>query len=316
MNDLPVSLYLSDALGRYGFGDPHPFGTDRMAAFYRETLKQGLDTRVNIITPARCLESDLERFHSRRYINQVKHQSINGEGLLDLGDTPAFQGVFEATGTVVGAGLDGLSRMFSGDSPRIFVPIAGLHHAQRDSAAGFCVFNDAGVLIETLQQQYGIKRIAYIDIDAHHGDGVFYAFEDNPNVIFADIHEDGKYLYPGTGGIDETGKGAAKGCKLNIPLPPGADDKAFYAAWNEVEQFIDNAKPQIIILQAGADSIKGDPITHLAFTPLAHEHAARGLASLADRHCEGRIIGLGGGGYNRNNLALGWNSVLRAFIET
>ncbi len=315
MSASPVNLYLSDALGAYGFGDPHPFGTDRMHAFFKETHHQGLHKRVNIISPNQCGESDLLRFHTDNYIQRVKQQSRRGVGVLDLGDTPAFKGAFEAASTVVGAGLDGLDSMLSGDAPRVFVPIAGLHHAQRDSAAGFCVFNDAGVLIETLQQHHGIQRIAYVDIDAHHGDGVFYAFVDDPNLIFADIHEDGRFLYPGTGAVDETGKGKAKGCKLNIPLPPGADDAAFYAAWNIVEEFIDNAKPEIIILQAGADSIKGDPITHLAFTPEAHAHAARRLVYLADRHCNGRIIGLGGGGYNRENLALGWNGVLKAFIE-
>ncbi len=312
----PVSLCIGDALGAYGFGDPHPFGTDRLQAFYRETVKQGLDRQVSLLTPSRCKEQDLLLFHTRRYIKQVKHQSSSGQGVLDLGDTPAFKGVYEAAATVVGAGLEGITRMVSGASPRVFVPIAGLHHARRDSAAGFCVFNDTGVLVETLRTLHGIRRIAYVDIDAHHGDGVFYAFEDDPDLIFADIHEDGRYLYPGTGAIEETGTGMAKGCKLNIPLPPGADDKAFHLAWNAVEQFIDDARPELIILQAGADSIRGDPITHMAFSPEAHAHAGRQLARLADRHANGRIIGLGGGGYNRNNLALGWNAVLRAFIET
>lgn len=315
MKKFPVSLYLSEALGAYGFGDPHPFGTDRMAAFFTETCKQGLNARVNVLSPPQCLESDLERFHTHRYIQQVKKQSRTGEGVLDLGDTPAFRGVFEAASTVVGAGIDGLTRMMSGDSPRIFVPIAGLHHAQRNRASGFCVFNDAGVLIETLLGQYSLKRIAYVDIDAHHGDGVFYAFEDDPGVIFADIHEDGKFLYPGTGHIDETGKGSGRGHKLNIPVPPGADDQAFFTAWSAIEKFIDGEKPELIIFQAGADSLKGDPITHLAYSPAAHAHAATRLAQLADRHCDGRIIGLGGGGYNRRNLALGWNAVLKAFIE-
>ena len=111
-----------------------------------------------------------------------------------------------------------------GECRRAFVPIAGLHHAARDRAAGFCVFNDCGVAIELLKRA-GLKRIAYVDIDAHHGDGVFYAFEDDPAVIFADLHEDGRYLYPGTGMAEEIGKGAARGMKLNVPLPPGADDQ-------------------------------------------------------------------------------------------
>jgi acetoin utilization protein AcuC len=198
----------------------------------------------------------------------------------------------------------------------VLLPIAGLHHARRDSAAGFCVFNDPGVIIETLREQYGIKRIAYVDIDAHHGDGVFYAFEDDPDLIFADIHEDGRFLYPGTGFAHETGKGAAKGSKLNIPMLPGADDRAFHQAWPQLEEFVRAAKPEMILLQAGADSIKGDPITHMQFTPAAHAHAARRLCALADEFCQGRIIAMGGGGYNRTNLALAWSAVMQALLES
>ena len=110
---------------------------------------------------------------------------------------------------VVGSVLDAIRRILAGDCPRAFVPIAGLHHARRDSAAGFCVFNDCGVAIETLRHQHGVQRIAYVDIDAHHGDGVFYAYEADPGVAIGDIHEDGRYLYPGTGAAHETGVGPA-----------------------------------------------------------------------------------------------------------
>lgn len=215
---------------------------------------------------------------------------------------------------MVGSDLDGLYEAINGECPRVFVPIAGLHHARRNTAAGFCVFNDAGILIETLRQQFGMRRVAYVDIDAHHGDGVFYAFEDDPDLIFADIHEDGRFLYPGTGFANETGKGAAEGTKLNIPLPPGADDTAFYAVWPQVEEFVRAGKPEFILLQAGADSIAGDPITHMAFSPGAHGHAAERLCRIGDEFCNGRIIAMGGGGYNRTNLALGWNEVVRAMI--
>jgi acetoin utilization protein AcuC len=171
------------------------------------------------------------------------------------------------------------------------------------------------VIIETLRQVYGIRRIAYVDIDAHHGDGVFYAFESDPDLIFADIHEDGRYLYPGTGFAEETGKGAAAGTKLNLPLDPGSDDTEFDRVWPLVEQHLVNFKPEIVLFQAGADSIAGDPITHMRFTPAAHGKAARRLIKIADEYCQGRIIAMGGGGYNRNNLALGWNEVLKAMLE-
>ena len=309
-----VQIYFGDELGRYGFGDGHPFGPDRIHAFWQETTKQGLDKRVHIASPARCRETDITRFHSEQYLARVKALSSSGTGYLDYGDTPAFKGMFEAASYVVGSDLDGLQRVMNGECTRIFVPIAGLHHARRETAAGFCVFNDAGILIETLRRQFAVKKIAYVDIDAHHGDGVFYAFEDDPDLFIADVHEDGRFLYPGTGFAEETGKGAAQGTKLNIPLPPGADDAVFHTTWPKVEEFIRGAKPEFILLQAGADSIAGDPITHMAFSPSAHGHAARRLCQIADEYCNGRIIAMGGGGYNRTNLALGWNEVVRAML--
>ena len=158
-------------------------------------------------------------------------------------------------------------------------------------------------------------KILIIDIDAHHGDGVFYGFEDDPDLIFADLHEDGRHLYPGTGAAEETGTGRARGTKLNIPLPPGADDGDFRAAWSRVEDFLDRARPEFIIFQCGADSLEGDPITHLCFTEQAHADAASALCRLADKHCDGRIVGTGGGGYNRRNIARAWTRVVQSFVE-
>ncbi|MGI9310632.1 MAG: acetoin utilization protein AcuC [bacterium] len=310
-----ASVYFGDELGRYGFGDGHPFGPDRIHAFWRETLKQGLDRRAEVMAPVACDEASLLRFHTPAYLARVKAASQSGVGYLDSGDTPAFKGVLEAGKYVVGSDLDALRRIIAGETPRVFIPIAGLHHARRDGAAGFCAFNDCGVVIETLRGEYGIRRVAYVDIDAHHGDGVFYAYEDDPEVAFADLHEDGRYLYPGTGAADETGAGAAAGTKLNIPLAPGSDDDAFHRAWPKVEEYLRDFKPEIILLQAGADSIAGDPITHMRFTPAAHGHAAARLVRIADEFCRGRIIAMGGGGYNRDNLALGWNAVLEAMTK-
>jgi acetoin utilization protein AcuC len=309
---LKLQIYVGDDLGRYGFGDGHPFGPDRLRAFWAETIRQGLDKRALIATPVECSEDEIVRFHTPEYVQRVKRQSSDGTGFLDYGDTPAFEGMFEAASYIVGSDLAGLRQIYGGEIQRVFVPIAGLHHARRDAAAGFCVFNDAGILIESMRREFGIQRIAYVDIDAHHGDGVFYAFESDPDLVIADIHEDGRFLYPGTGFVEETGKGAAEGTKLNVPLPPGADDAAFRRFWPGVEEFVRSGKPEFIVLQAGADSIAGDPITHLAFSPAVHGHVAQGLCRIADEFCDGRIIGLGGGGYNRTNLALGWNEVVRA----
>jgi acetoin utilization protein AcuC len=171
------------------------------------------------------------------------------------------------------------------------------------------------VAAEYLRSEHGLRRIAYVDIDAHHGDGVFYGFEDDPDLIFADIHEDGRYLYPGTGAESETGTGRARGTKLNIPMAPGAGDDDFARAWVRVETYLDHAQPEFILFQCGADSLEGDPITHLCYTEQAHADAATTLCMLADKHCGGRVVGTGGGGYNRKNLARAWTRVVQAFTE-
>ena len=308
-------VYVGPDLAAYGFGEGHPFGPDRMDAFWNEAVRQGLDKKVEIGTPVSAERQAIERFHTHEYVERVIRLSGSGYGYLDAGDTPAFKGVYEAAATVVGSALAALQAVMAGEVRRSFIPIAGLHHARRNSAAGFCVFNDAGVLIETLRAEYGIRRIAYVDIDAHHGDGVFYAFEADPDLCIADIHEDGHYLYPGTGFADETGRGAAAGTKLNLPMLPGANDGDFRRVWPLAETHLRAFQPEIVLLQCGADSINGDPITHMCFSPAAHGAAAASLCAIADEFCQGRIIGLGGGGYNRRNLAAGWCAVVEAMCS-
>ncbi len=310
-----VCVYAGDDLARYGFGHGHPFGPDRFYAFWNRLQKKGLESRVRIVEPVAASSNEIGRFHTPAYIERVQQQSRTGEGFLDYGDTPAFKGVFEAASYVVGSALDALERIVSGSCRQAFLPIGGLHHAKRDSAAGFCVFNDCGVVIETLRQVHGIRRLAYVDIDAHHGDGVFYAFEEDPDLAFCDIHEDGRFLYPGTGAITETGRGAAVGTKLNIPMPPHADDTLFRKFWPQVEEFLAKAEPEFILFQCGADSLAGDPITHLQYTSDAHALAAASLCRLADEYCEGRLLAFGGGGYNRENLAEAWTRVVEVLAR-
>jgi len=304
-----------ERIARYGFGDGHPFGPDRHEAFWREFVAQGTDQHVRLLAPRTATRAELELFHEPAYIDRVQAQSASGEGYFDGGDTPAFRGVFEAACDVVGASLVATDAVMSGQARRAFVPIAGLHHAGRAHAAGFCIFNDCGVVIEHLKRRHGLARVAYVDIDAHHGDGVYYGFEDDPALIFADLHEDGEFLYPGTGAASETGTGAALGTKLNLPLPPGAGDAEFLAAWPAVEAHLERHAPEFLILQCGADSLGGDPITHLRLTEEVHAYVARRLCAIADRHAGGRILGCGGGGYNRRNLARAWTRVVQAFVE-
>ena len=308
-------LVAGEKIARYGFGEGHPFGPDRHEAFLRELRSEKLDAAVQLLVPRQATRAEIETFHNPAYVELVAARSATGQGYLDAGDTPAFRGVFEAASNVVGAALVATEAIMDGRARRGFVPIAGLHHASRAGAAGFCVFNDCGVVVEHLRSRWGVKRVAYVDIDAHHGDGVFYGFEDDPDLLFADIHEDGRFLYPGPGAPEETGVGAAVGTKLNIALAPGSGDAQFMTAWDRVEAYLEAGRPEFIVFQCGADSLEGDPITHLCFTEEAHAHAAARLSIIADRYAGGRILGLGGGGYNRRNLARAWSRVVRSFVE-
>jgi len=312
MSKNPCCVYLGDKLAAYGFGNDHPFGPQRHHVFEQAFYQQQLDQRVDILSPVKTDRRTLELFHVKEYIEKVIEQSKFGVGYLDNGDTPAFTGMYEAACYVAGSVVDAIEQLMDAHYNKAFIPIAGLHHARRHIAAGFCVVNDCGIAIETLFQKYDLQRVAYVDIDAHHGDGVFYSFEDDARLIFADMHEDGRFLYPGTGAITETGKGRATGTKLNIPMPPQSNDELFFKMWPHVENFLEKHRPQFILFQCGADSIKGDPITHMEYSEKAHAHAAKSLSDIAKRHCNGKLLAMGGGGYNHDNIARTWTAVVEA----
>lgn len=307
-----VLLVAGEAIARYGFPGGHPFGTDRHEIFMTELKHAGLESRLQHADPRMATREEMELFHHADYIDLLIERSQSGMGFLDKGDTPAFKGIYEAAGNVVGSTLLGVEALMEGTARRAFVPIAGLHHATRAGAAGFCALNDCGIAIEVLRHRHGLKRVAYVDIDAHHGDGVYYGFIDDPDLLIADIHEDGGSLYPGTGSASETGQGEATGTKLNVPLPAGSGDEKFFEVWQRVEHFLEAGQPDFILFQCGADSLEGDPITHMCLTEEAHAHAAQRLCELADRIGHGRVLAMGGGGYNRRNLARAWTRVVQA----
>ena len=273
---------------------------------------------TRVVAPRPPTEDELALFHTRPYISAVRRLS---QGELNLnprnfgfgpGDNPVFEGMFESEGLKVGAALVAAELLLNNQADVAFSFAGGLHHAGRDFASGFCVFGDGAVAIRRMLAQGW--RVAYIDIDAHHGDGVYYGFEHDPGVIFADLHEDGRYLYPGTGSADEVGRGAARGTKLNIPLPPGADDAAFAVVWPQVLSHLEAQAPEFILLQCGADSVAGDPLTHMAFTPAVHARVTCDLVQLSERLGHGRVLATGGGGYHRPNIAAAWNAVVEGLF--
>jgi acetoin utilization protein AcuC len=299
----------------YSFPKGHPMNNARTILFgktlARTRRKEGGHDGIKFVAPRLAKVEELELFHTSDYIELVRRLSRSGDGYLDFPDTPAFPGVYDAASYVVGGTLNGLESVRLGDCKHFFNPVGGLHHATRNSASGFCVFNDAAIAISKLLQEGNFERVAYVDIDAHHGDGVYYAFESDPRVINVDIHESGRTLFPGTGDAKETGKGRAKGTKLNIPLPPGSGDEEFKVALDAAMDFLKGAAPQFLFFQCGADGLNGDPLTHLRYSPWTHAYASKSLHEFAHIACSGNLLAMGGGGYNPVNVDAAWSAVIK-----
>jgi len=254
---------------------------------------QGLAGEVLHCLPRTATIGGTYSFHTADYVEFVRQKSLSGEGFLDGGDTPAFRGIFDAASSVVGATLVAVESLMSGACRRAFVPIAGLHHAARESSRRLSAFSMiVGWRWNACGRVMTSSEIAYVDIDAHHGDGMFYAFENDPDLLFADIHEDGRELYPAPAPLRKPAGGAAAGTKLNLPLPGGAGDAEFFAAWSQVEAYLERFPSEFILFQCGADSLAGDPITHLRFSEAAHAHAAGRLCAIADAQGHGRVLGM------------------------
>ena len=290
----------------------HPMNTARLELFTDRIrkLKERAQSNIKFFEPAACSESDLERFHTKGHIDHVKRTSAEGKGHLGSEDTPGFKGVFEASVFAVGSTLHGLRLIMDGKLDHYFNPVGGLHHAFPQEARGFCVFNDPAIAISMALDEYDLRRVAYVDIDAHHGDGVYYGFVQSPRVIIGDIHEDGRYLYPGTGTEDERGTGVARGTKLNLGLLPGDGDSQFIEAFDRVEEFVAASRPEMIFFQCGADGLSNDPIADLGYTSAAHRYASKKLHALAHGICHGRILAMGGGGYDPTNVSDAWGAVI------
>lgn len=213
-------------------------------------------------------------------------------------DNPVFPGMYTAARTIVGATVDAARLVWEGEARHALNLAGGMHHARRRAASGFCIFNDAAVTIAYLVKKYG-ARVAYIDTDAHHGDGVQWLFYDNPDVLTISFHESGRFLFPGTGGPEETGTGSGYGFSVNVPLEPYTDDDSWLEVFQlVVEPLLSEYEPDIIISQNGCDGHYLDPLTHLRATLRTYREIPVAVHTLAHEFCAGRWVAVGGGGYD------------------
>jgi acetoin utilization protein AcuC len=290
---------------RYQFNNKeHPFNPMRLKITYDLLLRTGLLTQQDLVQPRIATEAELAMVHSQEYINAVCKASDGFEhedlSQFELGteDNPIFSGMHSAASLIVGGTLTAVDLVMENKVKHAVNIAGGWHHAHGNRASGFCIYNDPAVAIAYLRKKYNI-RVLYIDIDAHHGDGVQNIFYDDPDVLVISLHESGHYLFPGTGDIYEQGSGYGYGYTINLPVEPFTEDESFISVFEGA--VVPNARafgPHIIISQNGCDGHYLDPLTHLSLTMKGYSKIFELIHWLAEQLCDGKLVALGGGGYN------------------
>jgi acetoin utilization protein AcuC len=297
-------IWNHDRIG-YDFGPEHPLKPVRVELTVALIRSCGFTQAEGVLTLPRAPfgTDDVLALHTPRYVDAVRRLSADpgaGGGArhgLGPGDNPVFRGMHEASLEVCGASVAAAQAVWEGRVLRAFNPAGGLHHAMPDRASGFCIYDDPAFAIDWLLR-HGAERVAYVDVDTHHGDGVQAMFYDDPRVLTISLHESGRYLFPGTGFPDEIGTGDARGTSLNVPLAPGTAREVYLETFDAVvPDALDAFGPQVLVTQLGCDTHVTDPLAHLALTTDDYGALAQRLRGLADRHTGGRWVAVGGGGY-------------------
>ncbi|HEY7275690.1 MAG TPA: acetoin utilization protein AcuC [Trebonia sp.] len=299
-----AAVVWDDALTRYDFGPGHPFDPVRIRLTMALAGELGVlsSPAVSVISPDPATDSEIETVHDPQYVAVVRHVGRALVPALPFGlgtdDDPVFEGMHEAAALVVGATLAAARSVWSGATAHAVSVAGGHHHAMRANASGFCVYNDPAVAIKWLLSA-GAERVAYVDLDVHHGDGVQAAFYDDPRVLTISLHEHpATLLFPGTGMPDETGTGDGAGYAVNVALPAGTDDAGWLRALDAVAlPLLRSFKPTVLVSQHGCDSHRLDPLAHLSLSVDGQRQAQLTMHELAHELCDGRWIATGGGGY-------------------
>ena len=293
-----------DRLIGYDFGPSHPLNPVRVDLTMRLARALGLldlpGVSLAAVEPA---DDDLLALvHEPAYIEAVRRVSAAPQcPELDRGlgspDNPAFAGMHDAAALVAGATVAAARAVWTGEAEHGINVAGGLHHAMPGAASGFCIYNDPAIAIAWLLAE-GAERVAYVDVDVHHGDGVEQAFWDDPRVLTISLHESGRYLFPGTGFPTDCGGPAAEGYAVNVALPPGTADGPWLRAFHAVvPPLVEAFKPDVLVSQHGCDSHVLDPLAHLALTVDAQRTSYQAIHALAHDHAGGRWVATGGGGY-------------------
>jgi acetoin utilization protein AcuC len=304
-----ATLLFHDRYLDYDFGPEHPFSPVRQEMVV--DLLNALDGPFEATAPPVATRDEVRRVHSETFVSTVEAASDGRpppqawDYGLDTGDVPVFDGMDAATRGLVGGTLHGARLLADGRADRVLQLGGGLHHAHRGRASGFCVYNDLSVAIDALRE--ADLRVAYVDVDVHHGDGVQFLHYDDPGVLTISLHESGRYLFPGSGHVEEIGEGPGEGSALNVPLAPHTGDDSYEDAFERVVPYaLKHFGPDVIVAQCGADAHFRDPLADLLLTTRTYETLFRRLLELADNHAGGRILCTLGGGYHLDAVARIW----------
>ena len=298
-----------DAMSRHVLREDHVFRPVRLRYTYELLEGVGAFEAENgrLVDPRHATDDEVQTFHTPDYAAAVKSFG-QGRMLVDPGrynfsqhgDNPTYPGMYDAATLVVGGSLLAADMIVDGEVDAAFNPGGGLHHAAAGFTSGFCVFNDAVIAIKRMVER-GMK-VAYVDIDVHHGDGVQNAFYDTDSVLTISVHESGRFIFPGTGYPNETGSGSGTGYAVNLPLAPYTDDEVYHEAFGEVVPPLVRAfEPDVIVTQLGIDTYHSDILGHLYITTQGFTTAVEMLSGMAERW-----LALGGGGYDVEAVARCW----------
>lgn len=304
MNNNSVFVYSEHQLS-YRFSDEHPFNHMRLQLTYELLKNLHAINDQQILQPRMATDQEISLIHDEAFIEAVKSagegtlsESIANNYGLGTEDTPIFPHMHEAAALLVGGTLTAVDAVMEGRAEHALHLGGGLHHGFRGKASGFCIYNDSSIAIEYMKQKYG-ARVLYIDTDAHHGDGVQWAFYDDPDVCTLSIHETGRYLFPGTGQVHEKGSGKGYGFSINIPVDAFTEDDSFLEVYETAfREVVDFFKPDVILTQNGADAHHYDPLTHLCSSMRTFQRIPEIAHKLAHEYCNGKWIAVGGGGYD------------------
>lgn len=305
MAPVVATLVVDPRLMQYDFGPGHPLGSIRIALTYEQMRASGIlasDTVRVIEVDTAISDEQLLRVHRADYVDLVRHGSVTPDFFslphgIGTGDVPRFDNMHEASVRVCSATMAAALAVAEGESEHALNIAGGLHHAMPDHAAGFCVYNDVAVAIAELLAQ-GYERIAYVDVDAHHGDGVERAFWDDPRVLTVSIHQSGRTLFPHSGFPEQTGGERARGYAVNLGLPPHTGDAEWLRAFSAVvPELLEEFAPQVLISQHGCDGHRLDPLTSLELSVDGQRRSYQLLHEWAHAFAGGNWIAVGGGGY-------------------